>query len=69
MHSIKTELENFTRNLPADSVTKRNLLEKAGEETKQMLEERWKQKWRKFTGTTENNTTRTLEYSNRLKFC
>ena len=36
-------------------MTKRNRLEKAGEETKQMLEEGWKQKCRKFTGATENN--------------
>ena len=49
-------------------MTKRNRLEKTGEETKQMLEEGWKQKWRKLTGATENNTTRTLECYNRLKF-
>ena len=29
-------------------MTKRNRLEKTGEETKQMLEEGWKQKWRKL---------------------
>ena len=43
-------------------------LEKVGEKTKQVLEDKRKQKWRKFTGITESSRTRTLECSKRLKF-
>ena len=49
-------------------MTERNCFEEAGEKTKQILEEKRKQKWKKFMGITENRRTRTLEYSNRLKF-
>ena len=33
-----------------------------------MLEERRKEKWKKFMGITKNSITRTLKYSNRLEF-
>ena len=69
VHSIETELESFLHvNFSADSVTERNHLEKTGEITKQVLEERKKQEWKDFTGITENTRTRTLEHSNGLKF-
>ena len=66
VYLIETEFESLLHaNFPADLVTERNGLEKAGEKTKQILEERRKQKWKKITGITENGRTRTLEYSNR----
>ena len=41
VHSIETELESLLHaNFPADLVTERNSLEKDGEKTKQILEER-----------------------------
>ena len=49
-------------------MTERNHLEKTGEITKQVLEKRKKQKLKNFTGITENTRTRTLGYSNGLKF-
>ena len=68
-HSIETELESLLHaNFPADLVTERNRLEKACEKTKQILEERRKLKWKKFTGINKNSRTRTLEYSNHFKF-
>ena len=40
-HSIETDLESLLHaNFPADLVTERNRLEKDGEKTKQILEER-----------------------------
>ena len=69
VHSIDAELESLLNaNFPADLVTERNRLEKAGEKTKQIPEERRKHKWKKFTGINKNSRTRTLEYSNRFKF-
>ena len=69
MHSIETKLESdLHANFPADLVTEINRSEKAGEKTKQMLEERRKQKSKKFTGITGNSRTRTLKYPNGLKF-
>ena len=69
MHSIETELESLLHaNFLADLVTERNRLEKAGEKTKEILEERRKHKWKKFTGINKNSRARTLEYSNHLKF-
>ena len=45
VYSIETELESLLHaNFLADLVTERNRLEKAGEKTKQILEERRKQK-------------------------
>ena len=45
VHSIETELESLLHsNFPADLATERNRLEKAGEKTKQILEERRKHK-------------------------
>ena len=68
VHSIETELQSLLHaNFPADLVTERNSLEKAGENTKQILEERRKHKWKKFMGINKNSRTRTLEYSNRFK--
>ena len=69
VHSIETELESLLyANFPADLVTERNRLEKAGEKIKQILEKRWKNKSKKFTGLNKNSSTRTLAYSNRFKF-
>ena len=51
LYSIETELESLLHaNFPADLVTERNRLEKAGEKAKQILEERRKQKWKKNHG-------------------
>ena len=69
VHSIETQLESLLdANLPADLVTEKNRLEKAGEKTKQILEERRKHKWKKFTEMNKNSRTKALEYSNRFKF-
>ena len=69
VHSNETELKSLIHaNFPADLVTERNRLEKADEKTKQILEERRKHKWKKFTGINKNSRTRTLEYSNCFKF-
>ena len=43
-------------------------LEKVGEKTKQVLEDKKKQKWRKFKGITESSRTRILQCSKCLKF-
>ena len=68
VHSIDAELESLLNaNFPADLVTERNRLEKAGEKTKQILEERRKHKWKKFMGINKNSRTRTLGYSNCFK--
>ena len=69
VHSIETELESLLHaNFPADFVTERNRLEKFGEKTKQILEEKRKHKWKKFTGINKNSRTATHEYSNHFNF-
>ena len=69
VHSIETEFESLLHgNFPADLVTERNRLEKAGEKTTQILEKRREHKWKKFTRINKNSRTRTLEYSYRFKF-
>ena len=69
VYSIETELESLLHaNFPADFVTERNRLEKSGEKTKQILEERRKYKWKKFTGINKSSRTTTREYSNHFHF-
>ena len=69
MHSIETEFESLLHaNFPEGLVTERNHSEEACEKTKQILEERRKHKWKKFTGIKKNSRTKTMEHSNRFKF-
>ena len=69
VQSIETELKSLLHaNFPAELATERNRLEKVGEKIKQILEKRWKNKSKKFTGINKNSSTRTLAYSNRFKF-
>ena len=69
MHSIETEFESLLHaNFPEGLATERNHSEEACEKTKQILEERRKHKWKKFTGIKKNSRTKTMEHSSRFKF-